>query len=99
MVRFVLAIFSYYVLNTNAILFQPYDDSQVLGNFFISWQNKGTQTDFEINFILDKTAPINSVANIWIAVGLNRNALMVRLVFFVSLSKNSKTRHQLGLRC
>lgn len=76
-IRFVLAIFSYFILNSNAQLFKPFDDSVVLGNFFISWQNKGTQTDYEINFIVDKTV-IPSTSNIWIAVGLNRNAQMVR---------------------
>ena len=77
-IRFVLAIFSCCFLNLNAQLRKPFDDSVVLGNFFISWQNKGSQTDYEINFLLDKTV-LASTSNIWIAVGLNRNAQMVRL--------------------
>ena len=78
-----LSILSSCVLTSNAQLFKPFDDSVVLGNFFISWQNKGTQTDYEVSFILDKTSPLASLSNFWFAIGFNRNPIMVNLLLFL----------------
>ena len=77
MIRFVFLFLSCFILNSKAQLFKPFDDSVLLGNFFISWQNKGTQTDFEVNFINDKTSVLTSVNDIWIAIGFNRQPQMV----------------------
>lgn len=56
--------------------------SITLNNFNIKWNNRGGQTDFEVNFILDRTATLISLNNIWIGVGVNRNPVMVIFIAF-----------------
>ena len=64
--------------------------SIALNNFNIKWNNRGGQTDFEVNFILDKTATLTSLNNIWIGVGVNRNPFMV--IYNIFNKKNIKLK-------
>ena len=49
-------------------------NSVCLCNFYVTWENRGTQTDFTVTTSLDSTLTLN---NAWFAIGFNKDPVMV----------------------